>query len=204
MLKIVKFSLLCFVLFLLIYVVGIAVDKHTIRNDVIRFHVLANSDDLHDQNVKMYVRSLILDYLRDCEQNWASQSEAKEYLQKHIDEIEELIDSKLKLHGIDQCVKVTLTKERFGIRTYDTFTLPSGVYDSLRVELGEAKGKNWWCVIFPTLCMPETVQAFEDKAVSCGFNQSLVDTISNNDKYEIRFYILDCFGRLENFFFFNN
>lgn len=204
MLKIVKFSLLCFVLFLLIYVVGIAVDKHTIRNDVIRFHVLANSDDLHDQNVKMYVRSLILDYLRDCEQNWASQSEAKEYLQKHIDEIEELIDSKLKLHGIDQCVKVTLTKERFGIRTYETFTLPSGVYDSLRVELGEAKGKNWWCVIFPTLCMPETVQAFEDKAVSCGFDQSLVDTISNNGEYEIRFYILDCFGRLENFFFFNN
>ena len=202
MLKIVKFSLMCLALFIVLYVIGIAADKQTIRNEVVRFHVLANSDDPYDQNVKMYVRNIILDYLNSCEQNWVSQSEAKEYLHKHLGEMEELIDSKLKLLGIDQCVKVTLTKERFEIRTYDTFTLPSGVYDSLRVELGEAKGKNWWCVIFPTLCMPETVKTFEDEAVQCGFDQLLVDTISNNGEYEIRFYILDCIGRIENFFYF--
>jgi stage II sporulation protein R len=115
--------------------------------------------------------------------------------------LEDVANSTLTQLGSGDKASVFLTKEAFGIRQYDTFSLPSGVYDSLRIEIGQAKGRNWWCVVFPALCLPTTTDGFEDVAASAGFNESLTDTLTTEDGYEIRFYLLDCIGRLENIIF---
>ena len=94
---------------------------------------------------------------------------------------------------------MSLKEECFDIRHYDTFSLPSGVYTSLRVEIGEAEGKNWWCVAFPSLCMPATSEKFAEVAVDAGLSDKLTQSISGNEKVEILFYFLDLIGNLENF-----
>jgi len=87
------------------------------------------------------------------------------------------------------------------VRNYDTFRLPAGVYESLRIVIGEGEGKNWWCVVFPELCLPATAEGFESVAVGSGFSEALSGALTGETQYEIRFFLLDCFGRLENFFF---
>ena len=95
---------------------------------------------------------------------------------------------------------VSFLKEEFPSRDYDTFSLPSGIYQSLRVTIGEGEGRNWWCVVFPTLCMGASVWDVEEGAAGGGFSQELTDTITGQKEYKIRFYLLDVLGRLENFF----
>ena len=97
--------------------------------------------------------------------------------------------------------KVTLCKEVFDIRHYDTFSLPAGVYHSLRIIIGEGQGKNWWCVSFPSLCLPATTAGFSDTAVSAGFSAPLVKSLSGNENYEIHFFFLNQLGKLENILF---
>ena len=98
---------------------------------------------------------------------------------------------------IKEKAKVTLSTEYYDTRLYDTFKLPAGVYDSLKITIGEHKGKNWWCVVFPSLCLPATTDSFESVAVSAGFDSRLANTLSENRKFEIRFFLLDFLGRIE-------
>ena len=94
---------------------------------------------------------------------------------------------------------MTLQKEVFDTRVYDTFTLPAGVYEALRITIGSGEGKNWWCVVFPTLCVPATSEGFEDVAAGAGFPESLTKSLEG--EYEIRFYLLDLLGKLEGYLF---
>ena len=87
------------------------------------------------------------------------------------------------------------------MRQYDTFALPSGVYESLRISIGEAQGKNWWCVVFPSLCMPAVGENFSDAAAGAGFDDGLTNTLQQKKGYEIRFFLLDWLGWLENLLF---
>ena len=103
--------------------------------------------------------------------------------------------------GSPQSANVTLKKETFGTRVYDTFSLPAGVYDSLRIVIGAGEGRNWWCVVFPGLCVPAASEGVEDVAVSAGFSEELGKTLTGEEPYEIRFLLLDWLGRVENFFF---
>ena len=201
MCKFVKLLLFVAVVISMVYVGTIVADKQTLRNEIIRCHVIANSDDLQDQTVKMHVRDALLEYIRGNCAELSQQSEVKEFISRHLQELTIVVNDTLEQHGIQQTANVALVRECFDTRKYDTFTLPSGVYDSLRVEIGKAEGKNWWCVIFPALCTPNSVEMFEDTAVSCGMNRELVGTLSNDDQYEVRFFILDFLGEIENFLF---
>ena len=108
---------------------------------------------------------------------------------------------KLEAAGVDSRAVATLCQETFDIRNYDTFTLPAGVYESLRIVIGEGEGKNWWCVAFPTLCLSATTEGFEEAAQTGGMDAGLTQTLSNGEPYQLRFYLLDAFGRLENLCF---
>ena len=90
---------------------------------------------------------------------------------------------------------VTLGKEVFDTRYYDTFTLPAGVYEALRITIGEGQGKNWWCVVFPTLCVPATSDGFEDVAAGAGFPDALTSALEGESGYELRFFLLDLLGK---------
>ena len=103
--------------------------------------------------------------------------------------------------GFDGEAAVSLCKEAFDTRYYETFTLPAGVYEALRITIGEGNGKNWWCVVFPSLCVPATSSGFEDAAVGAGFSDTLSGAVTGEEDYEVRFYLLDTLGRLENILF---
>ena len=89
--------------------------------------------------------------------------------------------------------------EEFATRYYDTFTLPAGIYEALRITIGEGEGQNWWCVVFPTLCVGATVEEFEETAHCAGFSDGLTGALTGEDGYEVRFFFLDALGKLENF-----
>lgn len=178
---------------------GLLVDNHMLQENLIRLHIVANSDTVDDQDNKLVVRDAVLLYLQENTGNIATVSEARDFLQKNKMHIEAVVNQSLANVGAPYSGKVSLVQEEFSKRVYDTFSLPSGIYHSLRIELGEGQGKNWWCVAFPALCMVDTAEGFRGAAIEAGFQENLVDTISR-DNYEIRFFLLDCFGKIENFF----
>ena len=190
----------CFCLSAACWSVFLLSDRKKLNEGLIRFHVVANSDSDEDQSNKQIVRDAVLESMRADLQNISDIAEAKEYLRKNLPKIQQIADRTLKELGFAGEVRVSLCRETFDVRHYDTFALPAGVYESLRIVIGEGQGKNWWCVSFPALCLPATVSGFRDAAVGAGFSDALVQTLSGNDGYEFRFYLLDQLGRLENFF----
>ena len=196
------FKFLKFIVSVLVIVIlfSLIADHQTLKNEVIRLHVVANSNTEEDQQVKISVKDAILEYLNETTLDMSDVQAVKEYLQTHLSEINQVVQEKLKELGVVTRSQVTFTQEEFGIREYDTFSLPSGIYESLRVELGEAQGKNWWCVVFPALCHGATQEDFKVTAVAGGFGDTLTNTLTQDSGYEIRFFFLDCFGKLENFF----
>ena len=196
-----KLGLTCLCLTVLCVCTLLLKDKVHLRNDLIRLHVVANSDSEEDQAIKLQVRDSVVDYLYPAMQSLNNKEEAYRYIRDNLAQIEKTVNSKLDDLGVSDRAVVTLDQEQFSVRHYDTFSLPSGVYDALRVEIGDASGQNWWCVVFPSLCIPAAAPEFEDTAVSSGFDNGLVKTITRQNGYEIRFFLLDLIGKVENFFF---
>ncbi len=172
-------------------------DRRQLREDLIRLHVVANSDSREDQDLKLQVRDAVTDALNETMSDLADVEEARVYLACYLPEIERLANETLRAAGSEQRAVVSLGEEPFATRYYDTFTLPAGVYDSLRITIGEGKGRNWWCVVFPTLCIGATEEEFSDTAAAAGFPEGLTDTLTG-EPWEIRFFFLDALGKLEN------
>lgn len=201
--KIIRFINVLFLALALFMLGSLIADKQTLKNDIIRLHVVGASDSDQDQNIKLAVKDAITDYIEKNLDNVSNAQQAKACLREHISAIKTVADNTLTRLGSCDSVNVSLTQETFGIRKYETFSLPSGVYESLCVEIGNAEGKNWWCVVFPSLCLPASQDGFQDVAASAGMNPSLAGSLSNNREYNIRFFLLDCLGKLENIFFFS-
>ena len=201
MIKLVKFFCILTVIWLLAEVLSLAADKRQLQEDLIRLHVIGNSNTVADQSQKLQVRDAVIEYLQPLTLQLASKEEVMSFLNEHLNEIASVANEALAKAGSFKNAVVLLSKESYDTRIYDTFTLPAGVYDSLRIEIGEAEGKNWWCVVFPSFCIPATTEGFQDLAVSSGFDNRLVNTITRRDGFEIRFFVLDCLGKLENLLF---
>lgn len=178
-------------------------DRKCLDQQLIRLHVVANSDSKEDQKLKLQVRDRVLSYLEGAMDENCGVESAKVYLQGHLQEIEREVNTYLTEQGSKDHATVSLGKEDFDIREYDSFSLPSGVYESLRITIGNGEGKNWWCVAFPRLCLPAVNSSFEETAVSAGFSEPLIPTLKQEKGYEVRFFLLDIMGRIENFFFQN-
>ena len=174
-------------------------DRAVLRENVIRFHVVADSDEPADQAVKLRVRSAVTAYLAENLNTDMSQTQAKQWLEENLNALTEVANSALSQAGVADQAVVSLRKEAFPLRQYDTFALPSGVYDSLRITIGSGEGKNWWCVIFPSLCV--STVSVEDTAAGAGFSDGLTGAITGQSGYEIRFFFLDWLGKVENFLF---
>ena len=176
-------------------------DRNTLNNELIRFHVLANSDSAEDQTIKISVRDVVLNSIESDLNTIKNVSDAKTYLQENLPKIQYLVNQTLKDLGFEGYARVSLCKEVFNVRHYETFSLPAGVYHSLRIVIGEGKGKNWWCVSFPTLCIPATTDGFVEAATDAGLSVPLTQTLSGNEDYHLRFYFLNQLGKLESVFF---
>ena len=175
-------------------------DRHTLNTQLIRLRVVGASDGEADQRIKLEVRDAVNEYLQNHMPKALDAAEAEAFLEAHIADITQVADEKLRELGDSNSVRVRLSREETDVRNYDTFSLPSGVYKTLRVDIGQAQGSNWWCVVFPSLCVQPTVEAFQDSAVAGGVSTGLGNTLSGEDGYQVRFFFLDCLGKLEKIF----
>ena len=173
-------------------------DKEQLRERIVRLHVVADSDSEEDQSVKLEVKDAVVAYLQEKLEGLTDIEQVKTYLSTHLEALQEVAQETLERLGIKERVSVSFEEEAFPIRYYDTFKLPSGIYQSLRIRIGQAQGKNWWCVVFPTLCVPQSEEEFDDVAAGSGFSDTLSNTLSNEGGYEVRFFLLDLLGWLEN------
>lgn len=180
---------------------GLLADRERLNEQLIRLHVVANSDSQEDQAIKLKVRDAVTESLQKELANISDVSQAKKYLEENLAKLQKIANSTLEAAGFEGSAVVSLCKEAFDTRYYDTFTLPAGVYEALRITIGEGGGHNWWCVVFPTLCLPATTEGFADTAAGAGFPDSLTGALTGEEDYEIRFYLLDALGRVENYFF---
>lgn len=199
--KVIRNVGICLCVAILVWIWGLLSDRQKLRDDIIRLHVVANSDSEHDQAIKLQVRNAVVESLEEAMKEAGDMDAARVYLESNLPEITNLVNRVLESCAVEGNAVVTLTKEAFDTRHYDTFSLPAGVYESLRIVIGQGEGKNWWCVVFPSLCIPATSSGFADVAVGAGFEESLTSALSGEEGYEIRFYLLDRLGELENMLF---
>lgn len=123
-----------------------------ICESVLRLHVIANSDTKEDQELKLKVRDNVLSYMNTICKNARNKEEAIQIAESHIDEFKQIALNTISENGYDYSVNLKIGNFSFPTKTYGDISLPSGYYDALRIEIGEAKGQNWWCVMFPPLC----------------------------------------------------
>ncbi len=192
---------ICFLLGTILWSMSVIADRQHLSKELIRLHVVANSDDMQDQQVKLQVKDAVVTYLQSAMPGDMDTQQAKAWLQDNLPNIQAVANRELAEAEQSDSAVVTLGQEAFPTREYDTFSLPAGVYESLRITIGEGAGKNWWCVVFPSLCMSATTDGFEDTAAGAGFSDTLTGSLTGEKPYEIRFFVLDCLGWLENFLF---
>ena len=199
--KAVKRVGICLLVVALFWCGTVISDRNRLQKELIRFHVVANSDSKIDQNRKLQVRDAVAASLQEDLQRITDVNEAKAYLQEKLPYIQRVAEETLRALGCQDSVSVKLCREAFETRIYDTFTLPAGVYDALRIVIGEGEGRNWWCVAFPTLCIPAAATGVETVASEAGFPEALSCSLTGQPGYELRFAVLDLLGELENILF---
>ena len=195
--KLLKSVFVCFLLVCLVYTIALVADRQKLKNELVRLHVVAASDSEEDQAIELQVRDAVLESLQAGLENATDIEAAKDYIQAQLPKLEHVANQVLAAAGCGDVATVSLQVEEFAARVYDTFSLPAGLYDSLRITIGEGEGRNWWCVTFPTLCIPATTEGFEAVAAGAGFSDELTGSLTG--EYEVRFYLLDLLGQLENF-----
>jgi stage II sporulation protein R len=131
------------------YVNAVSTD---IQNSVFRLHVIANSDSDEDQNLKYIVRDKVLEYINSISNSSMTKDEVIALANENINEIQKIAENTIHENGYNYSVKLNIGNFSFPTKKYGDITFPAGFYDALKIEIGEAKGHNWWCVMFPPLC----------------------------------------------------
>lgn len=161
-----------------------------IRSDVLRLHVIANSDAAVDQNLKIRVRDFILEEGKDIFDGSVNVENAVRKIEPQISTLEKSAKDFIKSSGFDYDVKITLSNEYFTTRTYENVTLPAGRYLALRVVIGSGEGHNWWCVMFPPMCVPAADKKDEIENV---FSSDEIKLVESKPKYEPRFKVIEIY-----------
>lgn len=157
-----KFKVVILLLFLLSLYVFISAYSYaseisySLSKNVLRLHVIANSNSIEDQNLKYVVRDNLIQYMNSICSNVESKAEAMEIASSHITDFSEIANKTIKENGFSYNATVELGNFEFPTKTYGDISFPSGFYDALEVRIGNASGQNWWCVLYPALCFIDT------------------------------------------------
>jgi len=171
-----------------------------IANEVIRFHILANSDSDYDQQLKIKVRDGILAEFKDRLNNSKSKDETKRIIEDNIDEIVLCAEKIIRENGYNYNVTACISEDNFPTKVYGDISLPSGKYEALKILIGEGKGKNWWCVMFPPLCFIDVTHSIISKEGKQQLKNVLTDeefdiitksNYTNNIPIKIKFKIIE-------------
>ena len=165
-----------------------------IYSNVLRLHVIANSDSEDDQNLKLLVRDAVLAEAQILLCNVYDRAKAEETVMQNIEILRSVAEKTVLDNGYDYPVAIELGKEEYPTKNYESCSFPAGEYTSLRILIGEAAGQNWWCVLFPPLCLSAATDADAFASVGITDNQYQIITDSESTKYKIRFKILESFS----------
>ena len=198
-----KIILIIILLFFYIFICAVSyvnAVSSNIKNSVFRLHVIANSDSTEDQSLKYLVRDNILKYI-----NTTSKNKSKEdiilYVKKNINEIQKIAQDTIIENGYDYPVTVNVGNFAFPTKTYGDITLPAGFYDALKIEIGNAEGKNWWCVMFPPLCFVDVSSGIVPEDSKQTLKQNLSNEeynllLENSNDIKIKFKIVEMFQNI--------
>lgn len=156
--------------------------KQDLKENVIRFHVRANSDSVYDQQQKLKVRDAVIDYISPYMERTDTKEQALEILKAKHQEIQNISE---KITGKNRKVRVRFTTEIFPEKQYADYIFPKGIYDAIRLDIGKAKGHNWWCVMFPDLCVTKDekvkINRKAEKKMEQLLGKKTVEKIREND-----------------------
>ena len=165
--------------------------EEAVYDSVVRLHVLANSDSEDDQALKLEVRDAILEHSAELFGDCRTKEEAEAKISENIGLIEDIAKEVISENGYTYGVQVLVGEEEYPTRDYDDCCFPSGEYTSLRVMIGNAEGKNWWCVLFPPLCLGAASKGDAFAQVGLTGEQFNIITQTENPQYKARFKILE-------------
>ena len=179
---------------ILFSICSFAKTSEEIRSDVLRLHVIANSDTSVDQNLKLRLRDYILKEGKDIFNGSVNVENAVKKIEPVLPELEKSAKAFVNQAGFDYDVKISLSNEYITTRTYETVTLPAGKYLALRVVIGSGEGHNWWCVMFPPMCVPAADKKDEIENV---FSEKEIKLVESKPKYEPRFKVVEIYEQLK-------
>ena len=186
------FLLLSLLVSLFTYACLVRYEQRALAGQLIRLHVVAHSDRAEDQTLKLTLRDALLPLLMELTDGCRTKSDAEARLRVALPDLESKAADTLRAYGSALPVSVQLTDEPFPRRDYETFSLPAGTYTSLRITLGAGAGRNWWCVVFPSLCLPATSEELVAAAAESGLTGEQTDLISGETvNVELKFLLLD-------------
>ena len=189
-----RILVLLFLLTLFIFISAIsyvtAVSKD-IADSVFRLHVIANSDSKEDQELKIQVRDELLSYMNTLAKDCSSKEEVVELAKEHQEEFKQIAEQTIAKNGFSYPVTIEIGDSDFPTKTYGDIALPAGTYEALRVQIGDAKGQNWWCVMFPPLCFVDVssgvVPDESKEEIKESLNEEEYSLISQTDDNKINF-----------------
>lgn len=166
-----------------------------VRSDVLRMHVIANSDCSADQQLKLMVRDAVLERGAQLFDGTVTADEARRKIEPHKAELEAAAREVIECAGYDYPVSVNVVNEYFATRCYGSLTMPAGRYTAVKVVIGEGAGRNWWCVMFPPLCLP----AAQDRGgnLDAFFDDGELKVVESSGRYEPRFKIVEIIEKLK-------
>lgn len=170
-----------------------------LQEEIFRLHIIANSDSSEDQNLKLIIRDEIVKYLSSF--SFSNKEEMIYFLKTHKIEICELIKNIIKENNFDYGCSIEIGKSYYPQKRYQNIILPSGSYDGLKIKLGNSKGHNWWCVLFPPMCMIDSVTCElpeeSEEILSSSISTETFNVVtSNSPQYKFKFKIVDLLNSL--------
>ena len=192
-----KSACIAFVLVVIYSLIPFQAQCDNISNDVFRLHILANSDSEYDQSVKLKIRDRVLEYSKSLFESASSKEEAESLISQNLDNITQVAQNELQNLGCGQNVRAEIKKMYFTTRYYDSYTLPSGMYDALRITIGSGKGHNWWCVMYPSICISAASE--QDEKAKKALDDGEYDIIKN-EKYSYKFKVVELFEMMKTIF----
>lgn len=180
------------------YVSAVSTD---IQDSVFRLHVIANSDSEEDQNLKYIVRDKVLEYINSISNNESSKEDVINLAKSNINEIQKIAEDTINKNGYNYSVKLNIGNFAFPTKTYGDISFPAGFYDALKIEIGEAKGQNWWCVMFPPLCFVDVTSGVvpeeSKEVIKENLSEEEYELLSeNSDDINFKFKIVEMFQNI--------
>lgn len=179
------------------YAISVSTD---LSNNFFRLHILANSDSEEDQALKLKVRDNIIEYMETLTYDGLSKEEVVTLTQNHLDDFKKIAEETIKKEGFDYKASLKIDNFYFPTKVYGNISLPAGYYDGLKIEIGEAKGQNWWCSLFPPLCFVDISSGVIDEEAEKNLKNNLSEEdfaiiTSDSETVKLKFKIVEMFSK---------